>query len=43
LHNPECLRNYGGAAQIAWLEIPDARLITGAKDQMSHRRQQDYL
>jgi hypothetical protein len=30
-------------AQIAKLEIPNAGLISGVKDQMSHRRQQDYL
>jgi hypothetical protein len=31
LYYPESLRSYGGAAQIAWLEIRDAGLITVAK------------
>jgi hypothetical protein len=42
LHYPESISRYGGAAQSAWLEIPDAALSNRAQAQMSHRRQQGY-
>jgi hypothetical protein len=37
------VRRYGDPEQSAWLEVPDAALITGARIQISDRRQQDYL